>query len=1010
MPRWPFRFSSTAVTLALALGAAACQTSSDRDAVPTSDDVVDSAVPGTATGDTPTADTSTVGSSSGPASTGTDPAPESGPDEGNFPTTPTEPLDNSGLADFIDLDRSVRAGTLDNGLQYVVRHNDNPGDRVEMRLAIDAGSGLQLADQGGQAHFLEHMLFNGTERYPENDLVAALRSFGSSFGADVNASTNYDETVYRLTMPAYDPAVVTSGFDILREWLSAATIDPAQVDAETGVVLEEWRNSDQSVNGRLFTNIARLFLESSPYDNKRPIGTDTEISATTAESLRSFYDDWYRPDNAAVVVVGDIPVGDLEAQVIEMFSDLEARGPAAERPSLAFDPSQQARAIVMDDPDLVEGISFVTLPTAIEPTWSVDQAQREISTSLVFDIIATRLSNDALRGEAPFDEATVDSSAFVRGIEAPEIYLTASGDVLTESVRAVLEEYERVRRFGFNAEEVERAVSNARSRVQLDYDGRFSRQDSSFANYYVEHFMVGKPLITAEDRYGFDTAVLDRVTPENLAGVFVDRYEAAAPHIFVAAPTSDAADLATADEIIELIDEVRRTPLEPRAAEAAAATALMTAPEPVEESNVSQLANGEFVSFVAPTLLSFPNGVRVAINRTQIVEGVVDVAGLSPGGTSVLDDSDVATAEIAADVVDQSGVGDFDPVALEAFLAGKQVNLDAYIGVFTEGFTGSTTTADLETLFQLIHLQMAEPRVDPVTLDRYLEDELALASDPSISVDYARYKALTDVRYDDPRYQLPDVADLEGVDPDALEAVFRDRFGDASDWSFSFSGDLDVGAVTELARTYLATLPSTGRVETVDFVEPPPPPGVIVETTPVGEGDKASVAALYTANGSPSRVDDVLADMLNEVLSARLTDVIREERGESYSPFADISLTGGASPLVETFVSITTSPEVVDEVSAAMHEQIADLATNGVGETEYQSAVSVVQNELDLYYNGQINDEVLAHLVDPVGNANFMDFENQYRWPSTISRADLSAAASRWLPVGNYIEIRTVPR
>ena len=207
-------------------------------------------------------------------------------------------------------DPEIVIGQLENGLRYLIRDNDNPGGRVEMRLAVDAGSVLEDDTQDGGAHFLEHMLFNGTEEFPENELIAVLRSFGAGFGADINAYTDYDETVYQLTMPTDDPAVVDTGLDVLEQWLSAATIDQAQVEAERGVVLDEWRGSEASSNGRIFDAMEELFLAGSPYEDKDPIGTDTAITTTDAEPLRAFYDDWYRPDNAAVVVVGDIDTGD----------------------------------------------------------------------------------------------------------------------------------------------------------------------------------------------------------------------------------------------------------------------------------------------------------------------------------------------------------------------------------------------------------------------------------------------------------------------------------------------------------------------------------------------------------------------------------------------------------------------------------------------------------------------------------------------------------------------------
>ena len=993
--RRPLRSRLAGITIVAALTAAACTGPSD-------------ATPTTAADPTPVTELSGTELGGTDAADGTEPA-DGNRAEGRPRTEVVEPDDSALLS--LDFDPAIVTGTLDNGLQYFIRQNDNPGSRVEMRLTIDAGAALQSDEQGGGAHFLEHMLFNGTEQFPENELIAVLRSFGAGFGADINASTSYDETVYELTMPTAEPSTVETGLDVLQQWLSAAAIDPAQVEAERGVVLDEWRGLAQSANGRVFDEIQKFFLDGSPYENRKPIGTDDEISNTTDGPLRAFYDDWYRPDNASIIVVGDINAQEMERQIIERFNLATARGDSPERPDLVVEPSSEARALVFDDPDVSEGFAFVTLPLAADTTGSPEAlVQRDILEGLAFDIIGTRLSNDALRGDAPFDAASVDSSGFVRSLSAPEIFVSADGADLEASTQAVLDAYERVRRFGFTNAEVARAVEARRSAAEVNYNGRNSRQDASYADEYVRHVLEGESLPTGQRWFDFVTDVLDRATPETLAYMFVTRYETAGSHIFVTAPADEIGDVPGADVFVAQAESMPTRELKTRESDAAVGDSLLDPPTPIEEINSEVLADGRDISFVAPVLLTFENGVRVAFNKTPITEGAVFFEGRSPGGTSVLDDTDVAAADVAANVVEGSGVADFDPVAIDAFLSDKEVYLDATIDVFTEGFFGSSATSDLETLFQLVYLTMTQPRVDAVALEQYIDDVLPLAEDPSINPNYAQFKALTEARYDDPRYQLLDVGDLNSVTAEDVERVYVDRFGDASDWTFSFTGDFDIDEATELARTYLGTLPAAGRFEAVDYVEPPAPDGAIVETVQAGEGDQASVLFLITGPGTADRRDDVAARVVQEVLTARLTDVIREELGESYSPFASIGLTGGATPLAETVLSISTGPDLVDNVSTAVLEQLADIRANGVPEKEFASATETIRNALELFSNEQINDEILDALVDPAGNASFDDFLQQANLLGSISRNDITGFVRRWAPDGQYIEIRVLPR
>jgi zinc protease len=926
-------------------------------------------------------------------------------------STPVTAPDPTGLPSMSDPDPAIVIGELDNGLRYFIRDNDNPGRRVEMRLAIDAGSALEDETQDGGAHFLEHMLFNGTEEFPENELIAVLRSFGAGFGADINAYTSYDETVYQLTMPTEDPAVVDTGLDVLEQWLSAATIDQAQVEAERGVVLDEWRGSAASSNGRVFDALEDLFLSGSPYEDKRPIGTESAIAATNAGPLRAFYDAWYRPDNAAVVVVGDIDAGTIEAGIVERFGPIVARGATPARPELTVETSPEPVAMILADPDVAKGFAQVTLPLTVVEAESVEaEFQDSILDSMAFDMIATRLANDALRGEAPFDDARVDASSFVRSLDAPEIVVSADGDALEASTQAVFDEYERVRRFGFSQAEVDRVVESYRTSAQSTYDGRESRQDADFADEYVRHVLTDEPIPTADAQFEFTEAVLDRATPETIAYRFVQRLGTAGPHVLVVVPESEAAAVPDAATFEGQATSMGERELSPRPDDAGIYGDLMVPPEPIEEVSTERLSDDGMEEFVDPVVVEFDNGVRVSLNTSTIVEGQVAFEARSPGGLAVLADEDVPAAGAAGAVVGQSGIATYGPVELDDYLSDKDIGLQATIDAFTEGFYGSAATSDLETLFQLIHLSMTQPRIDPIALEQYLDDELAIASDPSLDPGYAEFKTLLEARYDDQRFLLPTVDSLNSVTADDIDRVYRDRFGDASDFSFAFSGDFDLVEAIELSRRYLATLPATGRVEPVDYVEPAPPAGVVAAQANAGEGAQASVALLFTASATSDRRDDIAAAILQEVVTARLTDVVREELGDSYSPYAFVQVTDGASPNAETYISNTTAPELLDEVVAAVTSQLDDLRAVGPTEPEFAAARENIRQQVQLFSNEQVNDEVLSVFTDPAGNASFDEFLDQAQWVEFIDAAEIRAVAQRWLPADQYIEVRVLPR
>ena len=948
-----------------------------------------------------------VGDGDGSSETGRDEPDASG----EYATTETEAPDASGLPSLGDPDPATTVGVLDNGLTYYVRTNDNPGQKVDMRLVVDAGSGVEDDDQVGGAHFLEHMLFNGTEEYPKNELVDVLRGFGAGFGADVNAYTSYDETVYTLTVPTRDPEVVDTGFDVLEQWLTAATITPDDVVAERGIVLDEWRVRDQTASGRLFDRIAELFLAGTPYEGHAPIGGDEAIRATDAASLRRFYDDWYRPDNAAIVVVGDVDVDETVAAIRRRFGDVEARSDAPPRPDIEVDPGGPD-ARVVGDADLADGYAFVTLAARpVDGPSAEAEAQTDILRSIAFEIVATRLDDSALRGDAPFDGAFVDSSAFVRGQLAPEIYVDGVDALdVDDAVQAVLDEYERVRRFGVTSGEVARAAGRVRSDAQTAFDGRRSRQDSSYADEYVDVFLRDEPFVDADTEYDFITAVVDAATPRTVAHVFVEHLEAASPHVFAGVPLAQIDDAPSEERLLDLVDTVTTRPLERRPDDVVVGDALMEAPDAVDPVSRTLLADRPFPDFIDPVVVTFPNGVRVSLTTNEIVTGQVAFEGRSPGGLAMVADADVPDAQALGSVLSESGVGDVDRVALDAFLDDKDVRVGVEIGPFEESLVAGAATKDLETMFQLVHLTMSEPDVDPIALQQYVDAVEPYVENPGLDADYASYVAYSRARYDDLRFLPSTPETLATLDVDGMERVAADRLGDAGDWTFSMTGDFVVSEAIDLAGRYLATLPATSRDEDPGFTEPPPPDGTVVVEARAGEGETANVSFVFSATAEVARRDDLVARLAQEVVTNRLTDVVREELGDSYSPVAGVTIGPGPTPVVETSVSVSAAPDRVGEVSATILAELADLRDGGPTDREFSNASATVTEQLNFFNNPQINDEVLDALVDPEGSADFDDFLDESELIGSIGADEVRDALRRWTSADDYIEVRVLPR
>jgi zinc protease len=937
-------------------------------------------------------------------------------DGGDTGDSGAEALALPGLLDTSDEqipnDDEVRTGTLANGLRYFVRENDRPGGRVDLRLAIRAGSVNETGANSGVAHFVEHMLFNGTEQYPENELIDVLRSFGATFGADINAYTSYDETVYSLEVPNDDESFAT-GLTVLEQWLSHATFDPAQVEHERGVILDEWRQSTQTTDGRLFDVAQDLYLAGSAYAGRDPIGTDTSIEGVPQSELRQFYDDWYRPDNAAVVVVGDIDASDVVDAIEELFEPATPRSAAMpERPATTFAIETSPDFALHADPDQTSVDVEVDLPIPSITGSGTAQLRARVLDQIVYRALVHRLDQDVSAGIAPFDGITTGSNSIVGSLDAPALYAFTDAARVDATLQALLDEYERANRFGFTDAEVVLAKSSVRAGFDAQYDGRDTKSDPEFADEYVDHFLTGSPYPEIEALYDVSTAMVDAIAPEAIDARFRARWANSAPHVIISAPVTaaQAGLLPTEDEVLALIGGLSSRRLEPRSVGRELPDELMVRPQPEEPVSVGPLLD-DADEYFDPVEIVFPNGARVLAVSNDIVDGRIVFQAASPGGTSLVADDDVVDALFGAGIVLSSGAGEFNPSELQELLADRDVELNAWMTPYNENFFGNVGTSDLEVLLQMMHLYMTQPRFDPVTLGNFQRFEQPIIADPGSEPDTAGYDALVDARYQDElRYtSLPSVDEFATLDLDGIERVWRDRYGDAGDWVFVFAGDFDMDELTELAESYIGTLPGDGAVETWIDVEPPAPLGVVERTVQAGTGDTASLTLLFT---SPvTSVDGVLrasADVVTEVLNTRLTDVVREQLGESYSPSAYTYVRNDPEPVVETYVYVTGAPDRIEAVGDLVVRELADLATSGPSDREFDGAFAQVRED----YNFIDNETFVQELVDDAiwPSRSIDEYFDEYVGLDGFTAGDARAFIARHVRADQHIAVTVVPR
>ena len=897
----------------------------------------------------------------------------------------------------LEISNDIRIGVLDNGLTYYVQSNDSPGNSVSMRLAVGSGALDENPIGTGAAHFLEHMMFNGTEKYPGNTLDAALRGIGAEIGPDFNAFTNSTETVYRIQV-ADENNNVDVAFDVLAQWASAATITEQAVQDEAFVVREELRVRDETGEGLIGVEFELAYQQGTPHEGVNVSGTADTVNALTHVELREFYDTWYRPDNMAVIAVGDRSLDDLEDEIIERFSDMTARGESPESiDSPNFELRNEPFVKTVVEPSF--GSSYISVDIPVQ-TWDPSTrggAELQLIESTLGLMINNRLNEgvesgriDLLRAGGGYFQWNRDLAFMGFNVDAAD-FEAGTEELMTELRASVVNP--------FTQSELDRAADAMRASQDQRLARFDSTQDRDFANQLVNHFLEGGDLESIEDSHDRAIDTLDSLDLDAVNEHYGWMMTSSEPIVLVVGPDEDrvgevenhlaaierasVASIEAFDDDVDEIDEL-----------------LAETPPTVEEIERQDLdANDGFE-------LIFDNGIRVLFSPSTISANSVSFVSESPGGRSVLsvDDGAVAPAAIAA--VSTSGVGPWDPVQVRRYLSDRDVSISPYIADFTEGFSGSAATSDLETLFELVHLSVVEPRVDPVPFRQQLEfardslDRVGLDSGAASAV------ALADARTGGGALAASPTAEQldEFTEADALR-IYDDRFSTLDEHVVVIVGDAEEDTIVDLARTYLGSLPA---VSATDDPERPELPGEVSERLSVGSGTSGgSYRLLYLgelANNSVST--QVVAEVAQRILNDRLFTVIREELGATYGGNARIDFSEPEDGL-ELLVSIDGDPSRIDEIADTVRAELDLLREGSISNADFDEAVAVVDAEYGFINNGFIIQSLFDEAYLPADDV--INRTSQRQALDEITRSDVSDFIFSLTETDSIVDVRNVP-
>ncbi|MXW63410.1 MAG: insulinase family protein [Bacteroidetes bacterium SB0662_bin_6] len=826
--------------------------------------------------------------------------------------------------DPIPPDSSVVAGRLDNGLRYFVQENDQPENRAELRLVVDVGSIMEDEDQLGLAHFVEHMAFNGTENFEKQELVDYLESIGMQFGPDVNAYTSFDETVYMLQVPMDDPEVLATAFQILRDWAGGVLFEAEEVDKERGVVIEEWRLR-RGAASRMQDKQLPIMLHGSLYAERLPIGEPEIIENAPVETLRRFYDDWYRPDLMGVVAVGDFDGAGIEAMIHDTFGGLT--GPDDPRPRTFADvPVDHAPLVaIATDEEAQMSQAGVLYKQPRAPQGTVADFRRALVQSLYSGMLNARLQELTQQAAPPFLFAFSGQGGFVRGVDAYQLVAIVPEGGLTTGLNALLTEAERVVRHGFTATEFERQKTDLRRGYERQLAERENQESGALASGYVQVFLRGLPYPDIETEVELVDALLSGITLEEtnaFAGQWLNEQGRV---VLASGPEKEGLETPGDEDLTALFEAVAAAEIEPYDDAVVDAPLLPVIPEG------SAVMDEETVDEVGITIWTLENSVRVFLKPTDFKDDEVRFSATSPGGSSLGSDEHFVSTNRAATLVARAGVGEFDDTALEKKLSGKIVGVSPGLGSLSEGVSGFASPEDLETAFQLVYLYFSAPRKDETAFEAYKALMAGILANREANPNVAFSDTIrATMTQGHPRASRPMTQELlEEIDLDRAFSFYQERFADASDFTFYFVGAFDPEEIRPMVEQYLGALPNLGREETWRDLGVDPPSGVIEKTVHKGIEPQSRTQIIFAGEGAYSPEESTVIGALASILEIRLRELLREDLGGTYGVGVGSSLTYRPDEEYDVTISFGSDPERADELAAVVFEEIERIKTDG---------------------------------------------------------------------------------
>jgi zinc protease len=834
----------------------------------------------------------------------------------------------------LPVDPKVRVGHLDNGLTYYIRHNNLPANRADFYIAQKVGSIQEEPQQRGLAHFLEHMAFNGTKNFPGDatgpSIVAWCESVGIKFGNNLNAYTSIDETVYNISnAPTERAGVVDSCLMILHDWSNYILLKDDEIDKERGVIREEWRSRNSGIM-RVYTDLQSTIYPGDKYADCMPIGSIDVINNFPYKDIRDYYHKWYRPDLQGLIIVGDIDVDAVEAKLKALFADVSKPVNPAER--VYYPVSDNDEPIVaigtdkeVDSPSIE--IYFKTDAMPREQRNTIAYLLQNYLTSMVSTMLNERLSEIAQQPNPPFVQAYSSYGSFFLAStkDAFNVSATSKAEGIDAAYKAILQEVERARRFGFTEAEYQRARANFLKSLETSYNEREKTRSESYVGQYVRAFLDNTPIPGIETTYTMMNQLAPNLPLQAINTILPQLINGKNEVVILAAPTKEGVTYPTKEELLAQLKGMQSLDLQPYVDKVSDEPLLKELP------TGGKIVSEESGQLYGTTKLTLNNGVTVYLKPTDFKADEIMMNSVSDGGNSQYPNKDALSLEYLNSVSDVGGLGNFSATDLPKILAGKKVSVGTSVNAREEYVNGRCSPKDFETMLQLTYLYFTAPRRDDEAFTSFKNRTRAelesMQANPLASINDSLKMALYG---NNPRivYMKPEMVD--DIDYGRILDIHADRFADASDFTFYFVGNIDMETMKPLIAQYLGSLPATHRKEHWKDTHTDFRKGTFKnEYTKEQQTPMATVVLFYNGKIHYTEKNLLLMDYMSQILRMVYTEEIREKEGGTYS----VSASGQMMkyPKEEGILQIVfqTDPEKKDRLTTLVTDLLKKFATEG---------------------------------------------------------------------------------